>query len=106
MWGSLAPEAMMIGRGPDQGYRRCDAEIKATWAACADHAAAARASTVPKMLLHATEDVFCSNSTFESFVETVPEPRTIVRVEGASHFDVRRPLAAALAEWGGAVLDK
>ena len=44
MWGSphLAPEAMMIGRGPDQGYRRCDAEIKATWAACADHAAAAR----------------------------------------------------------------
>ena len=45
-------------------------------------------------------------STFESFVETVPEPRTIVRVEGASHFDVRRPLAAALAEWGGAILDK
>ena len=31
----------MIGRGPDQGYRRCDAEIKATGAACADHAAAA-----------------------------------------------------------------
>ena len=49
MWGSphLAPEAMMIGRGPDQGYRRCDAEIKATWAACADHAAAARAREAP-----------------------------------------------------------
>ena len=71
---------------------------------CSDHAAAARASTLPKMLLHATEDVFCSNSSFDSFVETVPEPRTIVRVEGASHFDVRRPLAAALAEWGGAIL--
>ena len=69
-----------------------------------DHAAAARASTLPKMLLHATEDVFCSNSTFDSFVETVPEPRTIVRVDGASHFDVRRPLAAALGEWGGAIL--
>ena len=73
---------------------------------CSDHAAAARASTLPKMLLHATEDVFCSNATFDAFVETVPEPRTIVRVEGASHFDVRRPLAAALAEWGGAILDK
>ena len=38
----------MIGRGPDQGYRRCDAEIKATWAACADHAAAARAREAPR----------------------------------------------------------
>ena len=64
---------------------------------CSDHAAAARASTVPKMLLHATEDVFCSNATFEGFVETVPEPRTIVRVEGASHFDA----AAARGGAGG-----
>jgi len=39
---------MILGRGPDLGYRRCDAEIKATWASCADHAAAARASEAPR----------------------------------------------------------
>lgn len=66
---------------------------------CSEHCAAARASGVPKLLVHATEDVFCANGTFDGFVETVPEPRTVVAVEGASHFDVRRPLAAALAEW-------
>ena len=48
MWGSTSRRKLYIGRGPDQGYRRCDAEIKATWAACADHAAAARAREAPR----------------------------------------------------------
>lgn len=66
---------------------------------CSVHYAAARASGVPKLLIHGTEDVFCANGTFDTFAESLPEPRTVVAVDGASHFDVRRPLAAALAEW-------
>jgi len=60
------------------------------------HYEAARTADAPRLLLHATEDDFCSRASFEAFAAEVPEPRHVAIARGCRHFDVRRELPAAL----------
>ena len=59
----------------------------------------ARATDCPKLLLHATADVFCSNGTFDAFAESLGEGATVLRAPGAIHFDLRSAIAPALGQW-------
>ncbi|KAJ1461361.1 Alpha/Beta hydrolase protein [Pelagophyceae sp. CCMP2097] len=53
----------------------------------------------PKLLIHASSDVFCATATFEAFYSTLPEPKTALRVADASHFNVVCQIAPALTDW-------
>jgi len=51
---------------------------------------------LPKLLIHATRDQFCSNESFDAFVDALPDVKLAVNVQGANHFDVVRHLPDAI----------
>lgn len=63
------------------------------------HLTVAKTLVAHKLLVHATEDVFCSNATFDAFAEGLQSPKTVLRAHGAPHFDVRRAIVPALDRW-------
>ena len=63
------------------------------------HLSVAKDLRAHKLLLHATEDVFCGNRTFDAFAEGLDEPKTVLRAPGAPHFDILRAIPPALTQW-------
>ena len=56
----------------------------------------ARKTQKPKLLLHATNDGFCSNESFDSFVKSLPDHKLPINIPGANHFDVIRHIPDAI----------
>lgn len=56
-------------------------------------------TTLPKLLLHATRDQFCTTKSFDKFVQTLPEPKRAIKICGAHHFDVVRHIPDAFTQW-------
>mmetsp|Transcript_67839 Transcript_67839/g.201898 ORF Transcript_67839/g.201898 Transcript_67839/m.201898 type:complete len:237 (+) Transcript_67839:44-754(+) len=60
---------------------------------------AADSAGKPKLLMIGTEDVFCSVETFQSFVDSLPEPKTAMVKDGVDHFSMYGHLRGALTSW-------
>ena len=59
----------------------------------------ARTSKLPKLLIHATVDQFCSNPSFDAFISHLPEPKFPLNIPRANHFDVVQHLPGALSQF-------
>eukprot|EP00928_Gymnodinium_smaydae_P088931 TRINITY_DN72966_c0_g1_i1.p1 TRINITY_DN72966_c0_g1~~TRINITY_DN72966_c0_g1_i1.p1 ORF type:complete len:264 (-),score=36.36 TRINITY_DN72966_c0_g1_i1:412-1203(-) len=60
---------------------------------------ARNSSGKPKLALLGTEDIFCSVPAFESFVDSLPEPKTSMIKDGVDHFGMYRYLRESLDTW-------
>merc|ERR1712008_301034 len=54
---------------------------------------------LPKLLMLGTEDAFCSVPAFQSFVDTLPEPKQAVVKDGVDHFSLYVHMRQALTDW-------
>jgi len=53
----------------------------------------------PKMVIKGTADQYCSDSTLESFVQTLPEPKQMKLLPDVDHFGVSSHLKRLLTDW-------
>mmetsp|Transcript_17676 Transcript_17676/g.26552 ORF Transcript_17676/g.26552 Transcript_17676/m.26552 type:complete len:240 (+) Transcript_17676:53-772(+) len=56
-------------------------------------------SNVPKLLIHPTNDQFCSTASFDSFFSNLPESKTQVKIKDAHHFDLAPVLPEIIPKW-------
>lgn len=69
------------------------------WNAGSLRARAANSAGKPKLLMLGTSDEFCSERSFQGFVQELPEPKKAVVLDGVNHFSIHPHLPQALKDW-------
>jgi alpha/beta superfamily hydrolase len=103
-YGSMIGAAAAAEIPQSIGYIVLGPPIDYSWALYVFNGSALRAKAAdskgkPKLLVVARQDQFCSEASFNAFMEELPEPKKGMVLDGIDHFSYFRKLDGILARW-------